>query len=140
METAASPELLKLAIERFECWNRHEFDEMQSMYAEDAVFDVSAVFTDVPPKHGQQEMRSYWDELHETWAGVQLEPLEALDLGQGRYVVDLRLSAEGQRSGAEVEQRLAMLYTVRPEDGKVILAELFADVPAAEAAAISASP
>ena len=58
---------------------------MEQMYAEDTVFDVSAVFTDV-------------------------------------------------------EQRFAFLYTVRPEDGKVIRAQLLPDVAAAVSVAESSAP
>jgi hypothetical protein len=71
--------------ERFDCWNRDEFEPMEQMYAEDTVFDVSAVFT-------------------------------------------------------EVEQRFAFLYTVRPEDGKVIRAQLLPDVAAAVSVAESSAP
>jgi ketosteroid isomerase-like protein len=38
------------------------------------------------------------------------------------------LWGKGKRSGAEVEQRYAFLYTVRTDDGKVIRAQLFPDV------------
>jgi ketosteroid isomerase-like protein len=117
--------------ERFECWNRGEFDLMLEPYAEDAVFDISAVFTDVAPVRGAQEMRRSWYELRQTWDGLRLDPVELLDAGDGRYVVDLRLWGKGRRSGVEVDQRFAMLYTVRPEDGKVLHAQLLPDVGAA---------
>ena len=84
---------------RFECWNRGELDLMQDMYAEDGVFDISAVFTDVAPIRGHQAMRRYWDELWETWEGIRLDPLEVFDVGEGRYVVDVRLWGKGKRSG-----------------------------------------
>jgi ketosteroid isomerase-like protein len=116
--------------ERFECWNRGEFDLMLEPYAEDAVFDISAVFTDVAPVRGGQEMRRSWYELRQTWDGLRLDPVELLDAGDGRYVVDLRLWGKGRRSGVEVDQRFAMLYTVRPEDGKVLHAQLLPDVGA----------
>ena len=117
--------------ERFECWNRDELDLMQDMYAEDAVFDVSAVFTDVAPMEGHQNMRLYWNELRDTWDGVRIDPPERFDVGDGRYVIGIRLWGKGQRSGAEVDQRLAFLYTLRPQDGKVIRAQLLPDVAAA---------
>lgn len=117
--------------ERFECWNRDELEPMQEMYAEDAVFDVSAVFTDVAPVRGHENMRLYWYELRETWDGLRLDPLEVLDVGNGRYVADLRLWGKGKRSGVEVDQRLAFLYTLRLEDEKVIRAQLLPDVAAA---------
>jgi ketosteroid isomerase-like protein len=123
--------------ERFECWNRDELDLMQDMYAEDAVFDVSAVFTDVAPMRGHQNMRRYWNELRETWDGVRVDPIEGFDVGDGRFVVGVRLWGKGQRSGAEVDQRLAFLYTLRPGDAKVIRAQLLPDVAAAISAAES---
>ena len=68
MAKALSPEVLdQLRVqERFDCWNRLEFELMEQMYAEDAVFDVSAVFTDVPPLRGKDQIRRYWHELRET--------------------------------------------------------------------------
>ena len=45
-------------------------------------------------------------------------------LGSGRYVVDVRLWGKGKRSGAEVDQRFAYLYTLRAEDEKIIRAQL----------------
>lgn len=104
---------------------------MQAMYAEDGVFDVSSVFTDVAPQRGHQSMRRYWDELWETWGGLRLDPLQAFDVGDGRYVVDVRLWGKGKRSGVEVDQRFAFLYTLRPEDQKIVRAQLLPDVAAA---------
>ena len=125
--------------ERFECWNRGELEPMLDMYAEDGVFDVSAVFTDVAPMRGHQNMLRYWNELRETWEGIRTDPVEMLDLGDGRYVLDLRLRGKGRRSGAEVDQRFAFLYTIRLEDRKVISAQLFPDVAAAIAVAKSSA-
>jgi ketosteroid isomerase-like protein len=113
---------------------------MQDMYAEDAVFDVSAVFTDVAPLRGHQNMRRYWDEVWETWEGIRKDPLEVLDVGDGRYVVDVRLWGKGKRSGVEVDQRFAYLYTLRLEDEKIIRAQLFPDVTAAISVAESSAP
>ena len=110
---------------------------MLEMYAEDAVFDVSAVFTDAAPVRGHEKMLRYWKELQETWGGgMRTVPLEVLDLGEGRYVLDLRLWGKGTLSGIGIDQRFAFLYDFRP-DGKVICARLFPDVAAALAAAES---
>ena len=108
---------------------------MLEMYAEDAVFDVSAVFTDVAPMEGHQDIRRYWGTLRETWEGIRVDPLEGFDVGEGRVVVDQRMWAKGQRSGIEVDQRFAMLYTFRPEDGKIIRAQLLPDLATAISAA-----
>jgi ketosteroid isomerase-like protein len=141
MVQPVSPEILdRLRLEeRFECWNRGEFDLMLEPYAEDAVFDISAVFNDIAPVRGSENMRRCWAELRETWDGLRLDPVELLDVGEGRYVVDLRLWGRGRRSGAEVDQRFAMLYAVRLEDGKVTSAQLLADLAAA-ISAVESSP
>jgi ketosteroid isomerase-like protein len=138
---SVSPEILgRLRVqERFDCWNRDELEPMLEMYAEDAVFDVSAVFTDVPPARGHADMLSYWKELRETWGGgMRTEPIEVYDLGDGRYVLDLRLGGTGTLSGMEIDQRFAFLYTFRA-DGFVVLAQLFPDMAAAVSAARHAS-
>jgi len=124
--------------ERFDCWNREEFEPMEELYAEDVLFDVSAVFTDVAPMRGKEDIRRYWYELRETWAGLRLDPVEVLDVGDGRYVADLRLWGRGKRSGAEVEEHFAFLYTVRP-DGEVIGVRLLPDVATAISVAESSA-
>ena len=85
-------------------------------YAEDGEFDVSEVFTDTQPFRGHESMRRYWDEMWETWEGIRMDPLEVFDVGGGRFVVDVRLWGKGKRSGVEVDQRFANLYTLR--DGR----------------------
>ena len=112
---------------------------MQDMYAEDAEFDVSAVFTDVGPMRGHQNMRRYWDEVWETWEGIRMDPTEVLDVGDGRYVVDVRLWGKGKRSGVEVDQRFAYLYTLRMEDERIIRAQLLPDVATAISVAASSA-
>jgi ketosteroid isomerase-like protein len=108
---------------------------MLEPYAEDAEFDVSAVFTDIESARGHEDMRRCWTEMRETWTGIRVDPVEVLDAGNSLYVVELRLWGKGARSGAEVDQRFAMLYTLRPEDGKVVRTRLFPDVAAALSAA-----
>jgi ketosteroid isomerase-like protein len=104
---------------------------MLDMYAEDAVFDVSAVFTDVAPMHGSQAIRRYWQTLRETWDGLRIDPQQGFDLGEGRFVIDQRMWAKGTRSGLEIDQRFAMLYTIHPEDRKIVHAQLLPDVATA---------
>jgi ketosteroid isomerase-like protein len=111
---------------------------MLELYTDDAVFDVSRVFTDVAPLQGSTNIRSYWGTLRETWDGLRFDPLKAYDVGGNRLVVEQRMWATGTQSKIQVDQRLAMLYAIRPEDGKVARAVLFPDVEAAIAAADAA--
>jgi hypothetical protein len=113
---------------------------MLSMYAEDGVFDASAVFTDVAPVHGHDAMLRHWRDVWQVWGGLRLDPLEVFDVGAGRYAVDVRLWGKGKSSGVEVDQRFAFLYTIRLEDEKVTLAQLLPDVDTAIALAQSEEP
>ena len=68
---------------------------------------------DVAPIHGHDDMSRYWHELRETWEGTRLDPLEVLDADDGHYVVDMRLRGISQRTGAEVDRRLALSSPAR---------------------------
>jgi ketosteroid isomerase-like protein len=131
MPQTASPEVIERFNEGFECWNGGELDLMQDGYAEDGEFDLSAVFTDTAPFRGHESMRRHWDEMWETWEGIRMDPLEVFDVGHGRFVVDVRLWGKGKRSGAEVDQRFAYLYTLREADEKIVRCQLFPSVQAA---------
>jgi ketosteroid isomerase-like protein len=131
MPQTASPEVIELFNVGFECWNGGELDLMQDTYAADGEFDMSAVFADSPPFKGHESMRRQWDSLWETWEGVRMDPLEVFDVGHGRFVVDVRLWGQGKRSGVEVDQRFAYLYTVRESDQKVVRCQLLPTVQAA---------
>jgi ketosteroid isomerase-like protein len=141
MPQTAPPEILERLKEGFECWNGGELDLMQDMYAEDGEVDLSAVFTDTQPVRGRESMRRYWDELWEIWEGIRMDPLEVFDVGGGRFVVDVRWWGKGKRSGAEVDQRLAYLYTLREADNKFVRLQLFPTIQAAtDSVAASKSP
>jgi ketosteroid isomerase-like protein len=139
MAQRVPPEMLDRlhVMERFECWNRDELEPMLEMYARDAVFDVSEVFTDVAAARGHDDILRYWRELRETWGGgLRSDPLEMLVVGDGQLVLGVRLWGKGTRSGVEINQRFAFLYTIDAE-GKVSRAQLFPDMQAALAAAES---
>jgi ketosteroid isomerase-like protein len=110
---------------------------MLDLYTDDAVFDVSNVFADVAPLRGHEEIRRYWRTLRETWDGLRFDPLAGYDLGENRVVVDQRMWATGTHSKIEIDQRVAMLYTIRPADQRITSAVLYTDLESAIAAAES---
>jgi len=134
MAHAVSPQALDEWKRLYECWNSGDFDEMLDMYAEDAIFDVSAVFTDIAPVRGHADIRGCWDELYESLDGLRMYPVEVFSLGSGRYVADMRLWGKGNRSGVEVDQRFVYLSVFR-EDGKCLISHLLPDTAAALAIA-----
>ena len=131
MPHTASPEILARVKENFDWWNGGEPELMLDDYAEDGELDLSAVFTDTSVYRGHENMRHQIREFWETWEGLRMDSLEVFDAGPGRFVVDIRLWGRGKRSGAEVDQRFAFLYTLRAADNKIVRCQLF---PTAEAA------
>jgi ketosteroid isomerase-like protein len=131
MAETASPEIHARITESFELWNDGEPQLMLDEYAEDAELDLSAFFTDMPVFRGHAGIRGQIDEFWKTWQGVRMKSLEVFDVGRGRFVVEARLWGKGKRSGAEVDQRVAWLYTLREPDQKIIRSQLFPTVQAA---------
>jgi ketosteroid isomerase-like protein len=126
-----SPEILARVKENFEWWNGGEPQLMLDEYAEDGELDLSAVFTDMPVIRGHEGMRRQLDEFWDAWEGVKMEALEVCEIGRGRFVVDVRLWGKGKRSGAEVDQRYACLYTLRDADDKILRCQFFPTFQAA---------
>jgi ketosteroid isomerase-like protein len=127
----ASPQTVDLVRRGYEFWNCGTPDLMLDLYAEDAELDLSAVFTDMGVYRGRDSMRDQLDALWEAWEGLRMDPLAVFDVGGGRFVVDLRWWGRGKRSGVEVDQRVAFLYTVRASDNKIVRSQLFPSVEAA---------
>jgi ketosteroid isomerase-like protein len=126
--------------ENFEWWNGGEPHLMLNEYAEDGELDLSAVFPDMPVARGYDGMRRQLDEFWAAWQGVRMDALEVVDIGRGRFVVDVRLWGRGRRSGAEVDQRFACLYTLRDSDEKVARCQFFPTVQAAMDFAAHSAP
>jgi ketosteroid isomerase-like protein len=135
MAQAVSPQILDQFKDVFECWNGGDFDEMLDHYAEDGIFDVSAVFVDVAPAQGHPSIRRSFEELYESLEGLRMDPIEVLSFGSGRYVAQMRLWGRGRRSGVEVDHRYGYLLTFRLEDGKCLHGQMFPDMPSALAIA-----
>lgn len=140
MPQSASAAMRERVREGFECWNGGEPDLMLDLYAEDGELDLSAVFTDMSPYRGRESMRRQLSAMWEAWAGIKMEALEVFEVGGGRFVVDLRWWGKGRRSGVEVDQRFAFLYTFRAADGKIVRSQLFATVQAALDSATASAP
>jgi ketosteroid isomerase-like protein len=130
----ASEEVLAGFREGFECWNDGRIDEMAEMYREDAEFDTTAAFPGGSVYRGRADMKRFWSDSWEAWEGILIDPQEVLDVGDGRYVVGLRMWGKGRTSGIEVDQRLSALYTIGP-DGRIERCKIFTDEAAAVAAA-----
>ena len=125
----ATPDVLAVFVEGFDCYNRHDFDGMAALYAPDAVSDFSRVFLDEQPRRGLKEIRAFWDQMWDTSGGMSIHPVEVLDVGDDRYVVVVSFGMRGKRSGIDVAERQAVLYTLR--ENKVARLEAFPNRDAA---------
>jgi ketosteroid isomerase-like protein len=140
MAETASPEIIARVRENFEWWNGGDPYLMLDEYAEDGELDLSAVFTDTPVIRGHDGMRRQLDEFWAVWEGVKMDALEVFEIGRLRFVVDVRLWGKGRRSGAEVDQRFACLYTLRDSDKKIARCQFFPTRQAAMDFATGSAP
>jgi ketosteroid isomerase-like protein len=120
-----TPDVFAVFVEGFECYNRHDFDAMMEMYAPDAVSDYSRVLFDEQPRTGRKEIRAFWDQLWDTSSGMSVRPVEVLDVGANRFIVVVAFGMRGKRSGVDVAERQAALYTMR--DNQVARLDMFPD-------------
>lgn len=61
----------------------------------------------------------------QAWENVRLESRRCIDLGS-RVLVIARQTGQGRRSGVEIDQELAMLFTLR--DAKIVRWEIYLEV------------
>src|ERR1700676_1088481 len=99
-----TPDVLATFREGFECYNRHDFDAMEAMYAPHAVIDLSRVFLDERPRRGRRERQALWEEMWNIYDGLRMDPVEVLDAGGDQYVVVVKIGQRGKRNGADGAQ------------------------------------
>lgn len=108
----ASPEIIERCQHGFECWNRHELDEMMESYTPDAEVDLSRVLPDEGSVRGRAEIRAYYERIWHAWAGFGWTPKEIVDLGDDSYAVVTRIEAAGRTSGIPVDTEFTIVYSV----------------------------
>ena len=129
----ASPDVVAQVKEGFECWNGGEIDLMADSYADDAEVDTTQVVPDGRVYRGREDFVRYFHETWDAWERIRMEPLEVIDVGGDRLVVDVKVSGQGRHSGIEVDQRMGYLYSAR--DGLLVRLRMFPTKEAALAAA-----
>jgi ketosteroid isomerase-like protein len=105
------------------------------LIAPDAEIDFSAVYPDGPIIRGLEAWRGFIDSL--PWGrSLKLEPERFFDVDDERVLVFVRVTAQGEESGAPVEMRDAHEFTIR--DGVFVHWKVYADrTEALEAAGLS---
>jgi ketosteroid isomerase-like protein len=129
-----SPGVKVFVDQGFECWNGGEVDLMADYYADDAEVDTSPGFPDGRTFRGREEFLAYFHDVWDAWDRLRMDPLDVLDLGDGRFVVEVRVWGKGRSSGIEIDQPMGFVYDVRA-DGKVARVQMFPSRDAALEAA-----
>src|SRR5258708_27347708 len=92
--------------------------------APDAEFDFTAIYPDRPLLRGIEEMRGFRDAG--PWGrSISFEPERYFDVDDERVLVFVRVSSEGETSGAAVETRIAQEFTIR--DGLIVRVKAYRD-------------
>ena len=108
-EQSTTPDPVTLARQGYEAMGRGDLDGVMSLFAADAVYDMSAAGVEI--FEGAEAIRGFIADWHRSWEDYRYEEEEILDLGNG---VVLSVIREGGRlAGGEgrVEQRVAHLTT-----------------------------
>jgi ketosteroid isomerase-like protein len=111
--------------------------EAWDLLPRDFVIDLSRRLIDPVILRGPDEMRAFYRDLGEPWAGgAKLEVEELIDAGH-QVLVLIRFGGRGKMSGAEVEALVWNLWTFR--DGEPVRWTYFGDdrAQAFEAAGLS---
>ncbi len=69
-------------------------------------------------------MRAYWEQMWEISAGLRMDR-SGFSTSGATYLVMVRFGQRGKRSGADVERKVALIYTMR--DGLAVQLDMFAD-------------
>ena len=132
------PDIKALVDKGFTCWNTGEIDLMVDDYADDAEVDTTTAVPDGRRYKGREEFVRYFHDLWDAWDRLRMEPLDVVEVGGGRFLVEVRLTGTGRSSGIEIDQRAGFLYTLHERDRKVARVQTFPSKDAAlEAAGLS---
>jgi ketosteroid isomerase-like protein len=123
----------------FEVYNERSFAENLDLLDPDIVWDMSRMeLPDAASSSGRSELRSFVEAWGEGFASDRVEAQEMFDAGD-RVVVMVHHRGQGMSSGIEIDQRFAMVWTLR--DGRATRMEMYPTLyEALEAVGLSEHP
>lgn len=115
----------------YEMYGRGDRAQAEALFAPDFVNNP----IEDGPFYGLDSIRDNIEHWASAWEDFEVEAEEFLDAGN-RVVVTARHRGRGRKSGAVVDARFFVVYTLR--DGKIIRADEYADrAPALQAAKLT---
>ena len=130
-EQSTTSDLVRLARQGYEAASRGDLDALMSLYAADAVYDLSALGLET--FEGAEAIRGFNEDWFRSWEEYRFEVEELLDFGHG---VVLSVVREGGRlvgGDGRVEHKVAHLATFA--NGKIEWQKAYFDLDEARAAA-----
>jgi ketosteroid isomerase-like protein len=104
-EESTTPDSLKSMRRTMVAFSRGDFDVQMSVYAPDAVLDMSARGLGV--FEGVGAIRGFWEDYYRAFEDLRFELEEALDLGNGVVFAVVSQDARPAGSGARLRTREA---------------------------------
>ena len=118
-----SQENVELAQTLGNLYNERGFAESSEVLDPEFVWDVSRMEAPESASYtGEEGFRSFFESWAEGFASDWVEAEEIVDAGD-RVVVMVHHSGRGRTSGIEVDQRYAMVWTVR--DGRAMRMDMY---------------
>jgi ketosteroid isomerase-like protein len=124
---------VQLVRRLFEVYNERSFEENRDLMDPDIVWDVSRVeLPDGDSYTSRSELRTFVEAWEESFESEHVEVEEIVDAGD-QVVVMVKHRGRGKLGGVEVEQRFAMIWTLRK--GRAVRVVLYPSLEEALAAA-----
>ena len=130
-EESMTLDLARLARQGYEAMSRGDVDPAMSLFAADAVYDMSAA--GLGTFEGKDAIRRFVEDWRRSYEDYQYEEEEILDLGHGVVLSVLREGGVLVGGNGRVEQRAAHLITWA--NGKIVCLKHYPDPDEARAAA-----
>jgi ketosteroid isomerase-like protein len=67
---------------------------------------------------GEEAVEQWYADVRDSWESIEQTPQRIVEVDDERTVVEVRIRARGRGSGAEIDQRIGVIFTVR--DGKAV--------------------
>jgi ketosteroid isomerase-like protein len=130
-EEPTTPDLVQLARRVEDAGNRRDPDEVMSLFAPDAVWDMSPMGIGIV--EGRSAIRHYPEDWLRAYDDLTLESEEVHDLGSGVVFQVFEQRARPRGSTGEVHQRSARV--VLTVDGLIAMVTSYTEIDEARAAA-----
>src|SRR5919106_1098513 len=103
-------------------------DREWAMALADPEIELETRFTQVAGRtyRGLDGVESWIADVEESWADMQQTPEKFIEVDDERTIALVSFKARGRGSGAEIEQQIAAIWTIR--DGKVVRIETHASL------------